>query len=1797
MGDPPNMEFTADALNKLNTYAAHLPYSIEPNSEMQNLLDFYLARITQSIEAKDYDPGFLQWDSMLNYFHLLKYPIPKPKRIALAKLYFGLCVTPGMPLHVVNTSLDTLNFLLRSKKKLSVDDMRLPWKPIYHILSKDLFLSRRQFEISQTSNQMAQLAELTRRFFHPACADEMVDTILPSFNGLDLNSVLSTQYYLNTFLPLSHPTWLPMLMRIWSAVNSYMFDERHFALLAQLAEIHLDPAVSDPRRIDEIPDDARLNENGLPEEGPRTRWSTGDAQHLSSSIRLDGTPQQKMRRHTLGINGVDGLGAPNGFNGQSKMNQPPNMWTGIFKDVGIFTQEEWDLIMCKCLASMEIPLADGGSFMTGPVVDEQAGFEFSRLPKSHWRIYSLAKLIVYSMAPDGKQLPHSGTATPFEIPIASGGDYFNIPLPKPEKSYLAGCKALDSLAKLIVSLESFFHPSNGSYTTDLSAFLKYIVFEFSKRWYHESLPECKVPMNRRLTPEIRRELVRCLRTPCFLAMFSSDTDTVSNIQSALKSMTIMEADLIVPPILERAIPSLEALVETQRTLAVIKALGAVALGIVSRDVYYGGAKHLVQVLELLLPGIDANDPLKTVCTTAFLVEVSQHIQFSDLTEVELAAVSSDTKHASWSPVISRAELIPSVRFDALPSPLEEVDPRLSNEEEDNLLRDSTAGFANWVTGFIRRVIMLLENLPDETAPGSTHGGGTENTVISAAMEACSQICSHLSEPLFDLVLDLVWDFATTTVRANAVRAVHQLVECVARANSSKTLKRFLPYAINNIRAELEHGASSIYTLEDRFVNPDEWDSPSFRADHHRSWGRLYAAEDVEIQWHVPSPEEVAFVLDLLSRHVEPTLSTLETLIAASAARNETWENDFCRHLSFVRNAFAALPTISQEYMSDEEILESCGTSDVLNELPEFIASVKSVKSGFVYDDPSDSRYQWISTLRDRFGRFLHAAFEKLFSEGDENTVDAILMLAYDGIRMRCLPRLYEQLEKGSEDDKMKGALYMLNMSNFCKFAMGEPTLVYELTKYVFGCQWNEKPSIQNCVSSIADQCVSGFVEPSFIVYQVQYPPTETDLARLRDLLPSVLVDTALTKRCAINRVKRQAMQESAMVKVRDLLLQIVEDSRTHWKYSISAIRLLRTLVRRDTPLNAPHVEFLLKRTHADHPSIRYYAQRAIMKASRYIKLRTSAKTLDDLAFYRHHNPLRRSFLTPQPSHEYTAEYLESFGSPLDQEAAREEPILQDKLISGWLVWKYQSRFLLPSSTKSTFQPWDPASASAIQSLKKLAQTPAFWDKLATHFSEENYHETTVMDNVSNVKSLVQLVEEDIFPILKPVIEKLLSDKDQNKQRGAAELLAGLMGGSKHWPTQAQDRLWAWFTPKLDEILGSNVKTDTLSIWSSFIEYMLLERDPRRVQPLVDWLVKKGLSIDFNSESSFEPIKMTFFVRTMIDTLGWRFAPWTPAFLKLYWNQIGCEHDEVTSYIAEALVSFCKISWRPTPTLPTSEVFSRECATRPPEDDIMGLEHGYHLDALLSLVAEFPEMRQNRLPGASAPRSTYDRKLMTIIRWLFTGLQEINASSMFQYIIPMLPELFKAAELQDNDALARRSQTLLASLCGVTPPLSKLPALLDVVFDTIRNSPSWRIRSNTLPMLQILYFRQAPIFSEETVVRIQDDRFVREASRISLPARNTSKYASELRRLHAAVLGVTALIDAFPYSVPSWLPELIGDVLSRHTYDPIPISTTVRKCATKFKETHQDTWHEDSLKFDEEQMSALATLLAGSSYYA
>lgn len=49
-------------------------------------------------------------------------------------------------------------------------------------------------------------------------------------------------------------------------------------------------------------------------------------------------------------------------------------------------------------------------------------------------------------------------------------------------------------------------------------------------------------------------------------------------------------------------------------------------------------------------------------------------------------------------------------------------------------------------------------------------------------------------------------------------------------------------------------------------------------------------------------------------------------------------------------------------------------------------------------------------------------------------------------------------------------------------------------------------------------------------------------------------------------------------------------------------------------------------------------------------------------------------------------------------------------------------------------------------------------------------------SLTNIIFVVQLLEDEPFEALKPALDGLLCDNDKNKQRGAAELLAGLLGG-------------------------------------------------------------------------------------------------------------------------------------------------------------------------------------------------------------------------------------------------------------------------------------------------------------------------------------------------------------------------------------------------------------------------------------
>lgn len=90
--------------------------------------------------------------------------------------------------------------------------------------------------------------------------------------------------------------------------------------------------------------------------------------------------------------------------------------------------------------------------------------------------------------------------------------------------------------------------------------------------------------------------------------------------------------------------------------------------------------------------------------------------------------------------------------------------------------------------------------------------------------------------------------------------------------------------------------------------------------------------------------------------------------------------------------------------------------------------------------------------------------------------------------------------------------------------------------------------------------------------------------------------------------------------------------------------------------------------------------------------------------------------------------------------------------------------------------------------------------------------------------------------------------------------------------------------------------------------------------------------------------------------------------------------------------------------------------------------------------------------------------------------------------------------------------------------------------------------------------------------------------------------AELAAYHSGVLGLSALVEAYPYDVPEFVPEILVE-LEKHLHDPLPIPKTIKDTFQEFKRTHLDNWSEHRLKFTEDQLLIMTDLLVSPNYYA
>jgi len=288
-----------------------------------------------------------------------------------------------------------------------------------------------------------------------------------------------------------------------------------------------------------------------------------------------------------------------------------------------------------------------------------------------------------------------------------------------------------------------------------------------------------------------------------------------------------------------------------------------------------------------------------------------------------------------------------------------------------------------------------------------------------------------------------------------------------------------------------------------------------------------------------------------------------------------------------------------------------------------------------------------------------------------------------------------------------------------------------------------------------------------------------------------------------------------------------------------------------------------------------------------------------------------------------------------------------------------------------------------------------------------------------------------------------------------------------------------------------------------------------------------------------------------------------------------------------------------------------------------------------------------------------RLLQTVAKFLAGILTRAFNGPKPEYF-KLLPMLCANESNDFEPNLARDCAVTLAYLAQVIVPIEVIPSCLDAVEQIVDNSTSWKSKAAVLELLQVIVFSNMPsilskdqwprqvvelvqkglkdnsvevrekssqvlsgllhcAFIDEEVrsdilkkfyARILKNKASKklgkrskittegadESKQSSSTTINDDKISKNMVLRHSGVLGLCAFVNAYPYDIPEFIPDILM-FLSGYIHEVQPISTTIKKTLQDFKRTHQDNWQDHKLKFSEDQLTVLTDILVSPSYYA
>ena len=462
--------------------------------------------------------------------------------------------------------------------------------------------------------------------------------------------------------------------------------------------------------------------------------------------------------------------------------------------------------------------------------------------------------------------------------------------------------------------------------------------------------------------------------------------------------------------------------------------------------------------------------------------------------------------------------------------------------------------------------------------------------------------------------------------------------------------------------------------------------------------------------------------------------------------------------------------------------------------------------------------------------------------------------------------------------------------------------------------------------------------------------------------------------------------------------------------------------------------------------------------------------------------------------------------------------------------------------------------------------------------------------------------------------------DKHQHRATAEILAGLVTSVMDNSIERKTKVWEFAFPIIQRVFADGLTPENSGYWTTFLHMILQTRDPRRAWPLVEWLT--SFRLDMSSNAAFKESSKIHLLNQVIMEAGWHFQLEKPI-LENFMSHIDHPYKGVRESMAQTLAASARTryheSYRDVNELVQTQKNAGSIGTQPylPTEEFD--------ETMKEVFARLEKWRHERTPGQQTP-SSYTSGSKTILLWLDSMLSSYECTQLLKYFPMFMEEFLQQMEIREDPELQALSYHVFRHLPNIPHRIGEDQAMIDAMIRIGRTSSSWHQRLRVMINMQIIFFRRLFLLSEdskqklfncvasmledsqhevrvgaattlsgmircspvelrERMIKQLGDRFTQALISNPLPKKpkghlaglssartsGTNTPTPEAQRLvlvrHAAVLGLGALIQAFPYTSPppSFVPDVLV-LLSNSANDPGTSGVASKTIISDFKKT-------------------------------